>query len=149
MRPILEIIATLGPIGFIPVAPGTFGSLAASIFLWLVPLSPRAHIAFIIIGTVLGSHAASLAERQFKEKDSGKIVIDEFIGYMVAAFYIPKNTGYLLAALILFRLFDIFKPIMINKIENALKNGAGVMADDILAGIYTNALLQLFLLLLR
>lgn len=147
MQALLKHIATLGPIGYMPFGPGTFGSLAGLICLWFFPLSPRWHLGLIIFGSLIGSIAATSAERQFGQKDSGKIIIDELVGFYVAAFLIPHTPSLLIAAFLLFRFFDIFKPLMIRKVEIALRNGKGVMADDILAGIYANALLQVWLLI--
>lgn len=147
MQALLKHIATLGPIGYIPFAPGTFGSLTGLICLWFIPLSLQWHIVLIIMGSIVGSLAATAAEKQIGQKDSGKIIIDEFIGFYVAAFFIPHTPVLLTAAFLLFRFFDIFKPLMIRNIEKALRNGKGVMADDILAGIYSNAILQVWVLL--
>ena len=147
MQALLKHIATLGPIGYIPFAPGTFGSLTGLICLWFFPLSLQWHIVLIIMGSIIGLLAATAAEKQFGQKDSGKIIIDEFIGFYVAAFFIPHTPVLLVSAFLLFRFFDIFKPLMIRNIEKALRNGTGVMADDILAGIYANAILQVWILL--
>jgi len=147
MQALLKHIATLGPIGYIPFGPGTFGSLTGLICLWFFPLSLQQHLLLIIAGSIIGSIAATSAEKQFGQKDSGKIIIDEFIGFYVAAFFIPHTPPLLVAAFLLFRFFDIFKPLMIKKVEKALRNGKGVMADDILAGIYANAILQVWVLL--
>ena len=75
-------------------------------------------------------------------KDSGHIVIDEFCGYLTAVLFIPKTPAWLIAAFILFRIFDIFKPPPIRKVERLIPGGAGIMLDDILAGIYANICLQ-------
>ncbi len=149
MQTLLKHIATLGPIGYIPFGPGTFGSLTGLICLWIFPLSPTYHLLFIITGSIVGSIAATNAENIFGQKDSRKIIIDEFIGIYVAAFAIPRTPALMIAALLLFRFFDIFKPLMIRNVETALKKGSGVMADDILAGIYSNALLQIWIFLLN
>ncbi len=146
MQALLKHIATLGPIGYIPFAPGTFGSLAGLICLWFFPLPLQGHFLLIIIGSIVGSIAATAAEEQFGQKDSGKIIVDEFIGFYVAAFFLPHTPVLLIAAFLLFRFFDIFKPLMIRKVEKALKNGKGVMGDDILAGIYANAILQVWVM---
>jgi phosphatidylglycerophosphatase A len=147
MQALLKNIATLGPIGYIPFGPGTFGSLAGLICLWFFPLSLQGHFLLIILGSIIGAIAATAAEKQFGQKDSGKIIIDEFIGFYVAAFFIPHTPALLIAAFLLFRFFDIFKPLMIRRVEKALKNGKGVMADDLLAGIYANAILQVWVML--
>lgn len=144
MLSMLKHIATLGPIGYIPFAPGTFGSLMGLLCLWFFPLSLQGHIALIILGAIVGSIASTAAEIQLQQKDSGKIVIDEFIGIYVAALFVPYKLSMLIAAFLLFRFFDIVKPLMIRTLERTLKNGWGVMADDILAGVYANAILQVW-----
>ncbi len=145
MQSILKHIATLGPIGHIPFAPGTCGTLAALICILFFPLSFREHLFFSVVITILGSFAATSAERTFSQKDSSKIIIDEFAGFYVATLAVPHSYPLLVVAFILFRFFDILKPLMIRKLENTLSRGVGVMADDILAGIYTNMVVQLYL----
>ena len=147
MQALLRHVATLGPIGYIPFAPGTFGSLAGLGCVWFFPLSLEIHFLFIIVGAIAGSYAATSAEKQLREKDSGKIIIDEFIGYYVAAFSLPHTKYLLIAAFLMFRFFDIIKPLMIAKLERSLSNGPGIMADDILAGLYANIMLQGWLLM--
>lgn len=92
----------------------------------------------------IGIFSSSSAEKILNEKDSKKIVIDEFIGFYVSVFYLPHTFGYILAAFLLFRFFDILKPLFINRLEIRLHDGLGVMADDIAAGIYTNIILQIW-----
>lgn len=142
-------IATLWFVGYLPYAPGTFGSVAGLISFFLLKPSLHAHFLIIVLGAVIGIYTATVAEQVLKEKDSRKIVIDEFIGFYVAAFFIPKTAGFLIAAFILFRLFDILKPLAIRKLEKTLSKGTGIMADDILAGIYANILLQIWILIFR
>lgn len=142
---ILKHIATLGPLGYVPFAPGTFGSIAGALFVFFVPLDQSAQFISVIAGTVLGSIAATTAEKELKQKDSGKIIVDEFVGMLVSCFLLPRRSSVLIAAFLLFRFFDILKPLMIRRMEKMFSKGAGVMADDILAGIYTNALIQAIL----
>lgn len=142
----LTHIATIGFLGHIPVAPGTAGSICALLLFLLTNLSLSAHFSVIIIGTLVGTYASAVAERRLKEKDSRKIIIDEFIGFYVSVFYLPKTYGLAISAFILFRFFDILKPLYISKLEKTLSNGFSVMADDILAGFYTNMILQIWLL---
>jgi len=78
-------------------------------------------------------------------KDSGHIVIDEFCGYLISVLFIPKSIYYLIAAFVLFRIFDIFKPPPIRWIEKTVPGGAGIMLDDVLAGIYANLCIQLWI----
>ncbi len=143
----LTYVATIGFLGYSPYAPGTIGSLFALTVFLMTDLPIYAHLSVIIIGALLGIYASSAAEKILNEKDSKKIIIDEFIGFYVSVFYLPKTFGLAIAAFLLFRFFDILKPLFISKLEKTLSDGLGVMADDILAGIYTNIVLQAWLLI--
>jgi phosphatidylglycerophosphatase A len=137
-------IATLGPIGYFPVAPGTWGSLAA--FIAYVSLRPSVsiHALFVLFILPLGIVASSFAEKALKEKDSRHIIIDEACGFFVSVLFIPFSIGYVLAAFFLFRIFDILKPFPVRQAETTFTGGLGVMADDIVAGIYANIILQIW-----
>jgi phosphatidylglycerophosphatase A len=136
-------IATLGFIGFLPYAPGTFGSAAGFLSMALFTPGDIKLLIFSILLFLLGTWTSQDAEAVLG-KDSGHIVIDEFCGYLISVLFIPKSIDYLIAAFILFRIFDIFKPPPIRKIEEAVPGGAGIMLDDVLAGIYANVCLQLW-----
>lgn len=142
-----KYFATLGFIGYLPVAPGTFGSLTAMLFFGLLKPSLSVHIfllsAIILSGTIASHRAAKITE----EKDSRHIVIDEFAGYAASVIFIPASIQYYTAAFFLFRFFDILKPPPLRKIERILPGGIGIMADDLLAGIYTNIVLHVWMLL--
>jgi phosphatidylglycerophosphatase A len=144
---ILKNFATLGFIGYLPFAPGTFGSLVAAVFFAILSPSFPAHLVLLIAITVAGAFASHRAEKMLEEKDSSHIVIDEFAGYALSILYLPSTLPFLIAAFILFRVFDILKPPPIRWIERTLPGGAGIVADDLMAGIYTNALLQAWNLL--
>jgi phosphatidylglycerophosphatase A len=148
MNSILKHIATLGFIGYIPVAPGTFGTLAAlAVFVFLRPSIPL-QVAILLIVIPLAMISSHTAERVLNEKDSGHIIIDEFCGYFVSVVFIPFSAGYALAAFFLFRFFDILKPFPVGRMEK-LKGGIGIVADDIMAAIYANAILQIWVLIIR
>jgi phosphatidylglycerophosphatase A len=134
-------IATLGFIGFLPHAPGTFGT--AVCFLFMLVLQPDDMVLILILVPLffVGVYASGISEKLLG-KDSGHIVIDEFYGYLVSVLFIPKSAGYLIAAFILFRIFDIFKPPPIREMEETFSGGFGIMIDDVLAGVYTNLCLQ-------
>jgi len=142
-------IATIGFLGYFPFASGTVGTLFALALFLLTHPSLYAHFLIIVIGAILGIHASTVAEKILNEKDSKKIIIDEFIGFYVSVFYLPKTFGFVIAAFLLFRFFDILKPLFISKLEKTLSNGLGVMADDILAGIYTNMILQIWIVIFK
>ena len=140
-------IATLGFIGYMPKAPGTFGSLAGLLFITLLPLSDMRLLVFILLLFSLGTWTSDEAERSLG-KDSGHIVIDEFCGYLVSVLFMPRIVDYFLAAFVLFRLFDIFKPPPIRWIEKTVPGGAGIMLDDVMAGICANICIQLWIYIL-
>ena len=141
---LLALLATLGPVGHIPMAPGTLGTLACVPLVWALGAF-SAHWTFYLTLTlaviVIGTIASSKAEEIIGGKDPGSVVIDEFAGYMVAMAFLPPTWGYMLAAFVLFRFLDIVKPPPIRSLER-LGGGPGIMADDILAGVITNAILH-------
>ncbi len=142
---ILKRIATLGPTGYAPVAPGTFGSMFAMVFYYFLKPSLPLQLSLLIIVAVVGTIAAHETERMLKEKDSSHIVIDEFAGYALSILIVPQTFFYLLAAFLLFRFFDILKPPPIRWMERNLPGGAGIVADDLMAGVYTNLALQIWM----
>ena len=139
------VIATGFGTGFSPFAPGTVGAaLATLIWYALSVLIPSfllcTTILLILLFTLLGVVSANTLEPVWG-KDPSRIVVDEMVGVWIALLaVIPFNWYYMLLAFILFRLFDIFKPLGIRKMEK-LKGGLGVMMDDILAGIYSCTLI--------
>ena len=137
---IFRQIATLSFIGYVPAAPGTFGTLAAAIFVCLLKPSPLPLLVFTIFIILTGVYTAGQAELALG-KDSSHIIIDEFAGYLVSVLFLPLSAGYLAAAFALFRAFDILKPPPIRQMER-LPGGIGVMADDIAAGVAANIILQ-------
>lgn len=140
-----KAIATVFFIGRLPVAPGTFGSLAGALFLWMLQPGLPLHLTLIIAVFALGVWCAGVAERALGEEDCGSIVIDEFVGYMAAVVALPLTAGYMAAAFVLFRFFDIVKPPPVRTIERATRGGLGIMLDDLAAGAATNVILQLWL----
>jgi phosphatidylglycerophosphatase A len=131
-------IATVG-VGYLPLIPGTFGSMVgAGIFLLLQ--SWPLQLAFIAVITVLGVWAASQTERILGRKDPGMVVVDEVAGQMIAMLPLSLlvNGPWLVWVIVsfnLFRLFDIFKPYPAGRLEH-LRGGFGIMADDLVAGVY-------------
>ncbi|MEW5775018.1 MAG: phosphatidylglycerophosphatase A [Thermodesulfobacteriota bacterium] len=131
-------LATLGPVGNMPKAPGTWASAAAVLaapFLFL-PLAPAWRVAALAALFAAGAWAASRAERALGKTDPGCVVIDELLGMWIAL--APFNFlrwWQILFALALFRILDIAKPWPIRRLEKSLPGGLGVMADDALAGL--------------
>lgn len=135
MRRSLIILLSSGlGLGFIPKAPGTFGTVLG---LFLAVLAPD-NIYLVLGLSVLGIWASQEAEKVFAEHDSPKIVIDEVAGYLIAAY--SRHGYYLIVAFILFRILDILKPPPINQLQK-LPGGLGIMADDLAAGLATNLII--------
>jgi len=129
--------STVLKIGYLPIAPGTWGSLAAVVvwFLIIDSTSTITFIASIIIIFALGVYTSSITERHLAQKDPSIIVIDEWVGQWIALLFIPKSLLLGLVAFALFRLFDIWKPYPIKLLDKYPK-GWGIMLDDVLAGVY-------------
>lgn len=138
-----KLIATVFFIGFIPFAPGTFGSLTGLMFVWFFRPSPLYQVMIAAVGFVIGAVSAQYVEKTSGQKDAKHIVIDEFVGYVVSVIYLPLTAGYLTAAFFLFRFFDILKPPPVRNVERAVHGGVGVMLDDVVAGVFANTVLQI------
>ena len=136
-----RLVSSVFYIGYLPVAPGSLGSFAALFLYYFVKDNPLLMGVAIVICLLLGFLTAGRAEDLFGGKDASEIIIDEFTGMLVALYLLPSTMGYAVSAFLLFRFFDIVKPNPINRLEK-LEGGLGVMSDDLLAGVYTNLILQ-------
>lgn len=145
-KKVVEIIASCFYVGYIPGAPGTYGSLFALFFISQFSILTQNYsiIFFIIIGLIF----STLMERQTGKEDDQRIVIDEFVGMLITFYYVTPNLLYLAIGFILFRLYDIYKPYPIMKIQN-LPSGLGIMLDDILAGVYARIVLHIFIVIFQ
>mgnify|MGYP006288987673 CR=1 FL=1 len=131
--------STLGPLGHIPFAPGTWGSVFALLISpWLfMPFSLPVRLLLLITIFVLGAVGAGHAEMLFDQKDPGCVIIDELLGqWVVLLAFNALNFWQLLLGLVFFRIFDIFKPWPVRASETWLPKGWGVMLDDVFAGLY-------------
>jgi phosphatidylglycerophosphatase A len=144
MRFIALSLATAAGVGYIPFAPGTFGSLVGLLLWWLVPASLPVQLTLILVILVVGSWSGGVAERHFGSTDPGPVVIDEVLGMLVTLFMNPVGWVGAILGFLLFRLSDIVKPYPANKLEE-LHGGVGVMADDLMAAIYANLALRAIL----
>ena len=144
-RPIFSLaIATVFGIGYVPVAPGTFGS-AAGLALWmLLPASAAVQGATIVALFVMGSIAGNVAERHFGRTDPRYVVIDEVMGMLITLFLIPVSLAQAVLGFLIFRAADVIKPYPADRLER-LHGGVGVMADDAMAAIYANVALRAIL----
>jgi len=134
---------TAGYLGLMPIAPGTFGTLAGVGIYLLVSPYPVIYwviTAFVIVSGIWGSGKAE--SNIFHSKDSPEIVIDEVAGFLVSMAFFQRSDGYIyvIVGFLFFRLFDIWKPWPIKKLQS-LPGGWGIMLDDLLAGLYTNIVL--------
>jgi phosphatidylglycerophosphatase A len=132
-----RVVATAGGAGYSPVAPGTCGTAVAVPLAWLAaPLLLWGFVALAVAITVVGIAAAAIADRAWDTHDSGRIVVDEVAGYFVTvAFADPARWSVLALGFVLFRLFDIVKPPPVRWIDRNLPGGAGVVLDDVAAGL--------------
>ncbi len=133
-----EWVATVGNIGRIPGAPGTWGSLAAVLAWLILPQSVIEWPLFIGLAIILffiGVWSATKVEDFHRSNDPGYIIVDEWVGQWFALIALPQNWLIGLIAFLFFRAFDILKPWPINRLQT-LPKGWGVMTDDLLAGIY-------------
>ena len=145
------LVGTFFGAGLLKPGPGTYGSIAA-VLLWYVaahllhpsPIALAIGTAFAaIIATLIGIPAASILARESGREDPGHVVIDEVAGQLIALIAIPADWRHAALSLLLFRLFDIFKPPPIRQLER-LPAGTGIMLDDVAAGFFALAAAQLF-----
>jgi phosphatidylglycerophosphatase A len=135
-------IATAGGVGRAPLAPGTVASAVTIAVLWWFGPPPVVLAALVVVVTALGTWASGEAERALGAKDPGAIVVDEVAGMTLAVLAVPLTISVALAAFLLFRIFDVLKPFPANASQR-LSGGIGVMADDLIAGLYALALVAL------
>jgi phosphatidylglycerophosphatase A len=138
MRIFILAIATGGGSGYAPMASGTFGSMVGLLVWWAVAgLAPGAYAFMLLLVVLAGIWAADRAQAIFGRHDDGRITIDEVAGMLLSLAWLPARPEVVVVAFLLFRLFDIWKPAPARAAER-LPGGLGVMADDLVAGIYAN-----------
>jgi phosphatidylglycerophosphatase A len=141
-------VATGCYLGYLPVAPGTFGSVLGVLLYWALMVLPLAALVTVVtVFTMLAVWIADVAEKICAQKDPGCIVIDEIAGILVTFIGVPFEPLTAMIGFIIFRIFDIFKPYPIGFIERKLQGGAGIVVDDVVAGVLSNLSLRLLLLL--
>lgn len=140
----IKFLATGFGSGLSPVAPGTCGTLVGVAVCASSSFLPGLFRLLFILAVAIGSvYIAGQAERLYGKKDDGRIVIDEIAGFQVAMAALPVTCVYLCLAFVLFRIFDIWKPLGINRLQS-LPGGWGVVADDLGAGVYAAVILFFF-----
>ncbi len=142
MRRFGVVFATAGGAGYFPFAPGTVGS-ALGALLYLATLSwPLIWQAALIAAVSLGgTWAGGVAARHFGREDPSQVVIDEVAGQLVTFFATGISHQGVVVGFLIFRVFDIVKPWPARQFEK-FPGGAGIMADDLMAGVYANLLLR-------
>lgn len=141
------LLAAWGPCGYVPVAPGTAGTLGAiPLYLALSRAGAGAYVAFTFAFAALAMLAAERAGRYWGVADASPIVIDEVAGYLVTMSLVPFSWPSALAGFVLFRIFDVLKPWPASALDR-IKNGAGVVLDDLAAGVWAAAALAALRLL--
>jgi len=134
MRALARFIATLGPVGSFPVAPATGASAITALAGYFLPaLAVPVALLLILLGAALAVWAAGAAEATLGH-DARPIVIDEVIGQSLALLFVPRTPLAFLAAFVLFRGFDVWKPLGAYEAQR-LPGGWGVVADDVIAGL--------------
>ena len=139
-----KLLSTFFYIGYIPFAPGSAASAVASLICILLYGNIAAYITVFFVVTIIGFMVSGKMEEIEKKKDPNCVVIDEVSGIMCAFFLLKPTIPVILTTYFLFRAFDMFKIYPCNKIEE-MGGSAGIMLDDIIAGIYTNIVMHIAL----
>ncbi|NIT35902.1 MAG: phosphatidylglycerophosphatase A [candidate division Zixibacteria bacterium] len=148
LRRLATFVASVGYLGYSPVAPGTVGTLAAAaVYWWLVPAN---YWVLVVAAAAIGAGvwAGGAAEKVWGGDDPRRACIDEFAAYFVAVAFLPKAFSYAVLAFILSRALDIAKPFPAGRLQR-VRGGVGIMADDLVAAVYANLTLQALRLLAR
>jgi phosphatidylglycerophosphatase A len=142
-----KIIGSCLGIGYLPFAPGTFASVFAAACYLLVPSLSDLHILVptILLSVFLGIWAGAVMEKEYG-KDPSQVVVDELAGQWIALAALPAEYPAILLSFVFFRFFDIRKPGPVDSAQN-LPGGFGIMADDVLAGLFANISVRAVLLL--
>ncbi len=134
-------LATTFYTGYSPVAPGTVGAALAAVGLWFLRIDQGwPLLALALVSGLIGVWAAQRAEQRWGE-DPGRVNWDEVVGMMLSLCFLPRTSTVFILAFLAFRFFDILKPVPVSTAER-LPHGWGIMADDVMAGIYANLLVQ-------
>ena len=137
------VLSSCFGLGLIPVAQGTFGTLAAvPLAIALDRLTPMAAAYVLFFFILLAVWVSAKSAGALEKEDPGEVVIDEVAGLLLTLFLLPATAFNLCLGFILFRLFDILKPYPIRRLEK-IGGGAGIVLDDLLAGVYGNVCLRL------
>ena len=141
-RHLVKLLSTFLYLGYLPVMPGTFGSVAGVVLFYWLKDTLVGHLLCTLLLLILGFLVSPHAEKIFARIDAPFIVIDEVAGMLISFLFIPCSIKLLIIGFFLFRLLDTLKPFPADRIQSAA-GGLGVMGDDVVAGLYANAVLQI------
>ena len=132
--------------GCIPFAPGTFGTLAAiPLYLLIAEQNAFNYLCVTLLVILLGIWSSGQLSKELGTHDHGAIVIDEVAGFLITMLFVPFSWGAVIAGFVLFRIFDIVKPWPIRWFDQHVHGGSGIVIDDLLAGVFANISLLLFI----
>lgn len=135
--------------GALPIAPGTWGTLMAiPLYLLFAPANWLNYSLIVMIALIAGIYLCHRTAKDINVHDHSGIVWDEFVGYFITMFAVPVEWYWVILGFFIFRLFDIWKPWPIARLDRRVKGGLGIMLDDIIAGIYAWFLMQIFVFIL-
>jgi phosphatidylglycerophosphatase A len=130
--------------GAIPIAPGTFGTLIAiPFYLYLSTFSHTFYLICTFLVTLFSIWLCEKLSREMQVDDHQGMCIDEFVGYLVTMYGAPYGWGWILFGVILFRIFDIWKPWPIRQIDTHVKGGFGMILDDVVAGVFSLVIIHI------
>ncbi len=138
---LIKLIGTFFGVGYLPLIPGTFGTLAGLGVYYIFGSNPGVFLFLVVAVTAVGFLISGASVKAFGKKDPRPVVIDEVSGILISLIGLPFTLQWAIAAFLLFRIFDSVKPYPVNSAEN-IGGGLGIMCDDIVAGLYTSLLLQ-------
>jgi len=142
---LVKAISSFFFVGYLPAIPGSFGSLAGVGLFYLLKNSNSPVYFLFVLGVIaLGLLTSGRMERLLGKKDPGCIVIDEVAGMLISLSFMPLDLRIVFLGFLIFRILDTLKPYPAGRLQN-LRGSVGVMADDLIAGIYTNIVLQVIL----
>ena len=139
---LIKIVSSFFFIGYTPFIPGTVASLVACCIIFFLKENPPIFLLATLLIIILGFFIGVPAEKVFKKKDAGPIVIDEIAGMFLSLVFLPLEPRVIFSAFLLFRIFDALKVFPAGRLER-LSGSQGIMLDDIIAGLYTNLILQI------
>ncbi len=150
MRFLTLLISTFFGVGYLPLMPGTFASLAFVLLHFFAfkkfPIYIFLSLLFLIF--FIGVEFSTRAEKILGKKDPRHVVIDEVLGQMISLFLIPARTAPIIIGFLLFRIFDVLKPYPCFEVQK-IKGGWGIMLDDLFAGIWANIFLRIIIIIFK